>query len=210
MENKMIECQICHKNFKQITYKHLKYIHNITINNYKILFSNIEMISLETHNKRSNAISSENNSNFGKFGKNASHFGKHHSKETIEKMKKNHKGMIGKHHSKETIEKISNTNSGENNPNFKNWSSRTPYCYKWDKPLRESIRNQFNRKCYICGKSEEEQMKEQKENGKRQFRLSVHHIDADKEQGCNGKKWKLVPLCLKCHRKVHNHKIKLE
>ena len=54
-------------------------------------------------------------------------------------------------------------------------------------------------------------MKEQKEKGRRPFRLSVHHLDNDKEQGCNGKKWKLVPLCIHCHNstKIKN-KIKLE
>ena len=46
-------------------------------------------------------------------------------------------------------------------------------------------------------------MEDQKRRGKKQYRLSVHHIDEDKEQGCNGKEWKLVPLCMKCHSKAH-------
>jgi len=29
--------------------------------------------------------------------------------------------------------------------------------------------------------------------------LSVHHIDADKMQGCNGKKWYLCVLCRSCN-----------
>jgi hypothetical protein len=64
-----------------------------------------------------------------------------------------------------------------------------------------------NRKISEGNKLESDQIKKQKEKGKRVFRLSVHHIDEDKEQGCNGKSWKLVPLCLQCHLKVKKHKI---
>jgi len=168
----------------------------------------------------------ENHPNFGKTGEDAPFFGKHHSKETIEKMRlakegdKNSSKRLevrqkiseakkGYHHSKETIEKISKNHadvSGENNPNFNDWASKGEYCEKWDEPLRESIRNEYGRKCFLCGKDENNNITKKGKVRK----LSVHHIDADKEQGCNGKKWKLVPVCLKCHSKIHKHTIYVE
>jgi len=172
-------------------------------------------------------------------GKNHPLFGKHHSKETIEKISGKNHHNFGKHHSKETIEKMSGENNpmfgktgenhpmfgktGENNPNFgkhrskemiekisgenhHNWQggkSFEPYCHKFNNQKKEEVRNEFDRKCYICGEDEKENITK---NGK-VYKLSIHHIDADKEQGCNGKPWKLVPVCLKCHSKIHNHKI---
>jgi len=169
----------------------------------------------------------ENHPMFGKTGENSYWFGKHHSKETIEKISEKMFGEnnpmyeihrfgeeaphFGKYHSKESIEKMSKNRKGkccgEENPAFNNWSSKGEYCWKWTEEVRENTRNKYDRKCFLCGKSEEEQMNEMKEQGKRQFRLSIHHIDSDKEQGCNGKSWKLVPLCIHCHGKVHGHKI---
>lgn len=57
--------------------------------------------------------------------------------------------------------------------------------------MKEKIRNRDNRVCVLCGKSEIE-------NGER---FSVHHIDGDKMQGCNGKKWYLASLCKLCNSK---------
>jgi len=172
--------------------------------------------SKDTIEKISKAKFGEKNPNFGKHlsektieKMSIANTGKHRSEETRQKMSKAKEGkknpMFGKHPSKETIKKM----SGENHPRFNNWASKGEYCEKWTEEVREKTRNEFNRKCFICGKSEEEQMKEMKEKGKRQFRLSVHHIDADKEQGCNEKPFKLIPVCLKCHNKIHNHKIKV-
>ena len=56
---------------------------------------------------------------------------------------------------------------------------------KW---VRE-IRNRDERKCIICGKCEII-------NGRR---MSIHHIDGDKMQGCNGAKWRLCALCHSCN-----------
>ena len=84
---------------------------------------------------------------------------------------------------------------GKNNPNYNGGKSFEPYCEKFNERKKEEVREQYNRKCYICGKDEKENITK---TGK-QYKLSVHHIDNDKEQGCNGKKWKLAPLCLHCH-----------
>jgi len=47
-----VKCQICNKEFKQITYAHLKH-HNITIKEYKDLFPNSKLVSDESYNSRS-------------------------------------------------------------------------------------------------------------------------------------------------------------
>jgi len=89
-------------------------------------------------------------------------------------------------------------------PAWKGGTSFYPYCPKFNEVLKEQIRNKYNRKCYTCGKNEVDNYLS---NG-RTIKLSVHHIDRDKEQGCNGKKWALVPMCVSCHAKVHSCKPK--
>jgi len=76
------------------------------------------------------------------------------------------------------------------------------YCYKWNNDCRENNRNKYNRECFFCGKSEED-------NG---IKLSVHHADYNKNQGCdNTPSWKLIPLCNQCHGitggKIENRKL---
>lgn len=71
--------------------------------------------------------------------------------------------------------------------------SHTKYCDKFDNACRERIRNKYDRVCFYCGKDE------YTNNAK----LSVHHLDMNKDQGCNGHEWRLVPLCRTCHGKAH-------
>lgn len=95
--------------------------------------------------------------------------------------------------------------SGENSSLWKGGKSFEPYCPRFNNRKKEEIRNQYDRKCYLCGKDEKNNITK---NGKIK-KLSVHHLDMDKEQGCNGKGWKLVPLCIHCHGKIHKYKIKV-
>jgi len=80
---------------------------------------------------------------------------------------------------------------GEDSPHWKGGISFEPYCPKFNSRLKERIRNRDNRTCVLCGKAEIR-------NGRR---LSVHHIDNDKLQGCDGKKWYLCALCRSCNNK---------
>ena len=151
-------------------------------------------------------------------GENHPFYGKHHTEETKQKMSEARKKyleeypealkgrnnpMFGKHHSEETKQKISESLkgklAGENNPNWKGGISFEPYCPKFNEKLKEQIRKQFDYKCFLCGKTQDEQINEMKSQGKRPYKLHIHHVDFDKEQGCNGKEWMLVPLCLSCH-----------
>jgi hypothetical protein len=81
---------------------------------------------------------------------------------------------------------------GPNHPNWRGGISFEPYCPKFTERLKEKIRETFGRKCYICAKTEKENIKH----------LSVHHCDYNKGQGC-GQKWSLLPLCHKCHIKTN-------
>lgn len=81
---------------------------------------------------------------------------------------------------------------GDANPNWKGGLKQHKYCYKFDEQLRESIREEFDRKCFLCGMPE---------SGRK---LDVHHCDYNKGQGC-GQRWALIPLCNRCHAKTgHN------
>jgi len=111
-----------------------------------------------------------------------------HSVETIRKMSVTH---TGKEISEEQRRKISATLQGISLDEWDGFKSFEPYCVLFNDELKEIIRNRDERRCQICGKSEIL-------NGRR---LAVHHIDGDKMQGCDGKKWYLVALCDSCHSK---------
>lgn len=64
-----------------------------------------------------------------------------------------------------------------------------PYCKNFNNRTKAKTRDAFGHRCYLCQKSE-------KENGKK---LDCHHVDYNKSQGCSGRGWGLVPLCVKCH-----------
>jgi hypothetical protein len=105
---------------------------------------------------------------------------------------KNHP-FYGKKHSDETKNIIRIKNGGSNNHNWKGGTSYGPYCEKFNKQRKEAVRNFFDGLCLCCG---EYQYKRKHQ---------VHHIDHDKEQGCNGKPFNLIPMCQKCHGKeLHN------
>lgn len=71
---------------------------------------------------------------------------------------------------------------------WKGYVSLEPYCYLFNFSLKEKVRNRDNRACVLCGKSEIH-------NGER---LSVHHVDGNKMQGCDSP-WHLVALCRSCN-----------
>ena len=137
-----------------------------------------------------------------------SHLGKHLSEEHKRKLSAASKDRT---YTKERNEKLSNSKKGITftkehriklscakqciSPNdWDGFAKEQKYCSKFNNQLKEQIRNKYNRKCFLCDKSEEN-------NGQR---LSVHHVDLNKDQGCNGYDWKLVPLCQSCHSRCHN------
>ena len=102
----------------------------------------------------------------------------------------------GKYCSKEC--RIKNQN-GNKNPNWRGGKGKSPsnYCSKFNEICKKSNRDKFNNQCFLCGLNEKDNIVK---TGK-QYKLSVHHVDHNKQQGCNSD-WKLVPLCIQCHAKV--------
>ena len=121
--------------------------------------------------------------------KRSDEFKRNLSKAMMGKNKGERSAWFGKKHSKETLVKMSKANGGKNNGSWKGGYSLEPYCQKFTYKLKEKIREKYSRRCFLCGKTE-------KENHRK---LDVHHIDYNKNQGCNEHEWKLVPVCISCH-----------
>ena len=124
-------------------------------------------------------------------GKNNPFFGKHHTDTTKQRMSKVQKGRT---FTEEARQKISATLQGIPYEEWTGFVSNGEYCEKFDEACRERIREKYDRTCFLCGKHESEEIR----------KLSVHHYDMNKNQGCNGSLWKLVPLCMSCHGKSHD------
>jgi len=83
---------------------------------------------------------------------------------------------------------------GENCPAFQNGSSFLPYCKKFNRDFKLSVRIYWDHTCAICGTHEDNLSSA----------LSVHHVHRDKESLCAEDSPRMfVPLCKKCHGKVH-------
>lgn len=124
-----------------------------------------------------------------------SHKGLIRSEETRRKMSIGKKGISL---TEETREKLSASHQGIPYEEWTGFAERGEYCEKFDEACRERIREKYNRMCFWCSKHESEETR----------KLSVHHIDMDKTQGCDGTIWKLVPLCRRCHAKSHSEPMK--
>lgn len=131
------------------------------------------------------------------------HYGEHHSEETKRKISEAHKG---KHHSEDTKRKMSkimrkrwengdcntlNLPRGENHPFWKGGVSFEPYGKEFNGILKEKIRERDNYTCQLCGKHQDRLGE----------KLSIHHIDENKE---NGGFDNLVGLCRFCHINLHH------
>ncbi|MBE9592014.1 MAG: hypothetical protein IMF19_00895 [Proteobacteria bacterium] len=101
--------------------------------------------------------------------------------------KKNHN--FGKHRTEETRAKMSAAQKGEKGNNWQGGVSFAPYCEKFNEAYKQLIRNKFDNKCFWCGTT-------RKENGRA---LDVHHVNYNKNCGCDKTKCICVPLCMKCH-----------
>ena len=150
--------------------------------------------------------------------------GHHHSEETKQKIRESNKGKHdylktmdrsyikevtrkmgkankGRKHSKEFTEQCSIRMTGKNNHRYKNGESKFPYCDKFTPKRKRAVRLFFGGCCICCGKHTTENIFKSKRGISVETQLAVHHIDHDKEQGCNGKPFNLVPLCISCHAK---------
>jgi len=116
-------------------------------------------------------------------GKRNPMYGKKHSEETREKIRKKAEGRI---HTEEHNAKIrKNTPSGKDSPHWQGGIS--PYPADWTKTLKTSIRQRDKFACQVCRK-----------NG-----FDVHHIDYDREN-CNPRN--LITLCRSCHLRTNKNR----
>ena len=91
-------------------------------------------------------------------------------------------------------QRLSATLQGIAYDEWESFAQERKYCNMFNESCREQNREKYGRMCFVCGKDEIN-------NGKR---LSVHHVDMNKDQGCDDHEWSLVPLCAACHSRVHN------
>jgi hypothetical protein len=101
---------------------------------------------------------------------------------------KTYEEIYGKDKARKLKEKFSLISTGENNPAYKDGSSKFPYPLEWRESLKEQIR-QRDRKCQICKKQDKLR------------KLCVHHIDRNKN---NLNPNNLISLCLFHHAKIIN------
>jgi hypothetical protein len=119
--------------------------------------------------------------------------GKKHSAESSRKKSKATRGIPRGPHTLDRCQRMSAGLQGIPYDEWESFAREKKYCPKFSEACRESNREKYSRRCFICGKSE-------KANGRK---LSVHHVDMNKAQGCESN-WKLVPLCMACHATAHN------
>ena len=90
--------------------------------------------------------------------------------------------------------------AGEKSHMWRGGVSFGKYCHKFDETYREKIREYYSRKCFLCEMTEED-------NG---TKLPVHHVDYNKNCGCDDSMCKCVPLCNSCHSKTNHNRERWE
>jgi len=159
----------------------------------------------EVKKKQSKRMSGEKNIMFGEKHTDEAneknrlkHIGKCHSQETKIKMSESQKiaqnrtgvrdrksaTLIEYNKNPEVKKKQSKRMSGKNNPSYKDGSSSYPYCFAFNARRKRAVRDFFGGYCLITGMHQNDCLRKH----------SVHHVDHDKEQGCNGKPFNLVPM----------------
>jgi len=122
------------------------------------------------------------------------HKGKIVSEETKRKMsesKKGNKYSLGKKLSGETKYKMSEAKRGMycGKPTT---GKRTEYCYKYNPECKESCHDKWYHTCVLCGRMWI--------NGKKHH---THHIDYNKQSGCDESQLRIIELCGSCHGKTN-------
>lgn len=115
------------------------------------------------------------------------HKGKQLTQETRTKLSISHRGLK---RTPEVRKRISISKLGNKNPSWAGGISFWPYCDKFNRALKNKVRDEFQHKCFLCSSS-------------RGRTLHVHHVDYNKSQGCSGHPWGLIPLCVSCHAKTN-------
>ena len=115
---------------------------------------------------------------------------------TDEAKRKIGEGNKGKTHTDESKRKMRDAHKGDKSHFWKGGISFEPYCIKFNAAYKRMIRERFNNVCFLCGKWE-------KDNGRA---LDVHHVNYNKDCGCDGSMCICVPLCRSCHTKTNSNR----
>lgn len=169
--------------------------------------------SEETRRKISERTSGKNNPMYGKTGiksplyKGGRELAKARRKakcqELAKSQPKKENTWCGQHHTYESRCRMSASQQGISYNEWEFFAINQPYCPLFNESCKESNREKYGRVCFICGKPE---IENKTYTGKYR-KLSVHHVDMNKNQGCNGHEWKLIPVCMQCHTKLHNKRM---
>lgn len=87
----------------------------------------------------------------------------------------------------------------ENNANWKGGISFEPYCQEFNEKLKQQVRDRYNNCDFMSGLTADIC---NVINGK-VHKLSIHHVDYNKMQGCDGHKWLLIPVSRR-HNSIFN------
>jgi hypothetical protein len=91
--------------------------------------------------------------------------------------------------------KLGDAQRGDKNRQWNGGSSFEPYCPKFNKEFKERVRSFFNHTCVECGDPETVR------------KLSIHHVNFNKESCCDPSIPLFVPLCDHCHGKTNKNRI---
>ena len=104
---------------------------------------------------------------------------------------------LGKHFPLEIREKLSEMKKGEKCYNWKGGISNNPYPKEFTPELKLKIRTRDNFICYLCGRTEREELEELDRV------LCINHIDFNKN---NCREENLNTLCLRCNVKINRER----
>jgi len=219
----LIECRICGETLGQLS-GHIVLKHGITIEQYRKLYLN----SLTIAPNISKRMSNENTKKWddpeykNRVSKTISGIitqqwddGKYSRTQTEDHaMKRSIIAQITKakdpekykYVSYETRKRLSASGQGISYDEWEGFANGQEYCPKFNEECRESNREKYGRCCFLCGLLESSNIT----STNLQKRLAVHHVDMNKDQGCNGHKWKLIPLCMSCHGMAHNKVLEIK
>lgn len=107
--------------------------------------------------------------------------------------------ITGKHHKKESLEKMSKSQierfkNKENHPRWMGGVSFEPYSIEFNAVLKNKTKQRDNYVCQLCGISESQSKK------KYGRILAVNHIDYNKKNSNEGN---LITLCIACNSRVN-------